>query len=67
LLAKRLSRKQLLDFHRHKQWHQIYTIKSLDPSIEPAHLKPGHKLDVDIKGYPFKFQFQPTIAVSSDY
>ncbi|KAI1385653.1 uncharacterized protein F4822DRAFT_413813 [Hypoxylon trugodes] len=58
-------RSVFLDFQQHKEFHHIFTIKSLDPSIQPVNLKPGDKLDVDIKGYPFKFQFQPTIIENS--
>lgn len=60
-------RSVFLDFQRHKEWHHVYTIKCVDPTIQPANLKPGDKLDVDIKGFPFKFQFQPKIIVSSRF
>ncbi|KAI0008852.1 hypothetical protein F4779DRAFT_585534 [Xylariaceae sp. FL0662B] len=58
-------RSVFLDFRRHKEWHHIFTIKCLDPTIEPVNLKLGDKLDIDIKGYSFKFQFQPTIVENS--
>ncbi|KAK8071199.1 hypothetical protein PG997_011402 [Apiospora hydei] len=54
-----------LNFQQHKEWHGIFEIKCLDPNIQRANLKPGDKLDVNIKGYPLKFQFQPTVLYNS--
>ncbi|RYP26548.1 hypothetical protein DL768_011688 [Monosporascus sp. mg162] len=43
-----------LDFQRYKEWHQTFSITSLDPGKQPMDLKPGDRLEVDIKGFSFK-------------
>ncbi|CAH0047555.1 unnamed protein product [Clonostachys solani] len=61
-----IVRSVLLDFERHKNWHATYVFKCLDPKIKPIDLKPGDKLDMEIRGYtlmgcPYPFRFQPTL------
>ncbi|CAI6098788.1 unnamed protein product [Clonostachys chloroleuca] len=61
-----IVRSVLLDFEHHKNWHATYVFKSLDPKIKPIDLRPGDKLDIEIRGYtfmgyPYPFRFQPTI------
>ncbi|VUC26700.1 unnamed protein product [Clonostachys rosea] len=58
-------RSVVLDFQRYKEFHQVFTIQCLDPEMQPEDLQAGDKLDVDIKGYSFKFRFQPTLVENS--
>ncbi|KAF2786101.1 hypothetical protein K505DRAFT_260652 [Melanomma pulvis-pyrius CBS 109.77] len=40
----------LLDFQRHNEWNQHWTLTALDSSKQPANLKPGDKIKIVTKG-----------------